>query len=109
MLKLIKLNPQPSPLFRKIENKEIEELKKKFAGKSDISQSEEQAIADQLAETRITVPKDITIEEIEKNIKEQGDHVRKLKMEKASKKIIELEVNRLKQWKKVLEEGLSGS
>lgn len=78
---------QPSPLFRRIEDAEINALKSRFAG-----QTEEQELASM----------DLTgksAEEIESLIAEQGDKVRSLKAAKAEKSVVTTEVEKLKSLK----------
>lgn len=106
--KMIQLLPaghvinQPSPLFRKIEEKEIKQLKEKFAGKS---QSGSQT--NDIKEVSVNVDGK-SAEEVTQLITEQGDKIRSLKTSKAEKSVIDKEVAILKQLKSAYEK-ITGS
>lgn len=80
---------KPSPLFTKIEQTRIDELRKKFAG----------AGVEQEANKKLFK----TVAEAEEAIKVQGDKVRALKTSKADKTVWQPEVNILLEYKKQLE------
>ena len=78
---------QPSPLFRRIDEAEINSLKSRFAGQA--SEAGDAPVA----------PVDVTgktAEEIESLIADQGQKVRSLKVAKAEKSVVTAEVEVLK-------------
>ncbi|XP_055839978.1 methionine--tRNA ligase, cytoplasmic [Episyrphus balteatus] len=79
---------KPAPLFAKIEQARIDELKKKYAGPQVVSSTSGGALS---------------VAELEKAIAEQGDKVRALKQSKADKAVWQPEVNILLDLKKKLE------
>jgi hypothetical protein len=81
---------QPSPLFRKIENKEITELQAKFAGKTRSNSSSLAASISLEGKTEGELALLITA---------QGDKIRSLKASKAEKALITQEVQVLKDLK----------
>lgn len=90
-------------MFRKIENSEIEELKKNFSGKDEVKEAEEKALAECVSKARIDIPEGASAEEIEKMVQDQGDLVRRLKKEKADKSQVTVQVTVLKQLKEALQ------
>lgn len=72
---------KPAPLFEKIEQDRLNELKSKYGGSA----------ADQ-AQSAKTAGKGPTAEELEKSIATQGDKVRGLKAAKAQKDIVQEQV-----------------
>ena len=70
-------------MFRKLETKEIEDLRLKFIGKQEIKSNR-------------------SLEELEPLIKEQSDKVRQLKAQKADKQTIDKEVKTLLDLKQEL-------
>lgn len=86
---------KPTPLFTKIEQSRVDELKKKYGG------SQDQRLA---RETKVEKSKFFsTIEEAEKAVADQGEKVRKLKSSGVEKSIWQPEVNILLELKKQLE------
>ena len=86
------LSLQPSPLFRKIENKEITELQTKFAGKTRSSSNST------VKANAINIDGK-SEDEIALLITAQGDKIRSLKASKAEKTVITQEVQVLKDLK----------
>lgn len=86
---------KPTPLFTKIEQSRVDELKKKYGG------SQDQRLA---RETKVEKSKFFsTIEEAEKAVADQGEKVRKLKSSGVEKSIWQPEVNILLELKKQLD------
>ncbi|GJQ65974.1 hypothetical protein Trydic_g4068 [Trypoxylus dichotomus] len=79
---------KPAPLFTKIEQDRLEELKKRFAGKQT---------------SNATNKKDIDVDTLEKAIKEQADKVRSMKSSGVDKTLWQPEVTILLNLKKQLE------
>lgn len=84
------------PLFRKLEDAEINGYREKFAGKSDAKKNEE------TLEIIVTGVNPEKVPEIEKKVEEQGNVVRQMKTEKKDKKDIEAAVKVLKHYKEQL-------
>ena len=80
---------EPTVLFKRIEAKQIEDLKKKFAGAGTASNGPQVVKHEPLSEI-------LSADEIQKMIEDQGNKVRSLKAAKSEKAIIESEVSRLK-------------
>ncbi|RWS04885.1 hypothetical protein B4U79_12907 [Dinothrombium tinctorium] len=80
----------PTPLFKKLEQKKIDELKKRYAGASEKKQ-----------DVKPTKPIDekCTVEELSKMIDEQGDKIRKLKLSGAEKSVVTAAVQILNDYK----------
>ncbi|OTF70519.1 methionine-tRNA ligase, cytoplasmic-like protein [Euroglyphus maynei] len=93
---------KPSPLFKKLEQKEIDIFRKKFAG-SNADREKETTNAVQLAKFFESISLK-TDKELEQMIADQGDKVRRLKADKAEKKIINDEVQILLKLKSTLAE-----
>ncbi len=85
---------QPQPLFKKLEQKEIDELRNRFIGKQNNEKE--------------TLGTNQTSDELNQLIAAQGDKVRKLKAQKVAKDIIEAEVKILLNLKQQLN-GISGN
>ncbi|XP_056648477.1 methionine--tRNA ligase, cytoplasmic [Diorhabda sublineata] len=85
---------EPTVLFAKIEHARAEELKKKFAGKQQPSET--------------SAGKLVGVEVLQKEITKQGDKVRLLKSSGAEKSVWEPEVKILLNLKKRLEEAQKG-
>lgn len=87
---------KPTPLFTKIEQSRVDELKQKYGG----SQAQRSAAK----ETKVEKSKFFsTIEEAEKAVADQGEKVRKLKISGVEKSVWQPEVNILLELKKQLE------
>jgi methionyl-tRNA synthetase len=93
---------EPTPLFRKIEQKEVDSLKERFAGKqakevpatgADSNQTKAHTNSSNGSNTAATVSGDE--QELLKLITEQGDKVRELKTAKAEKSDVENAVKTL--------------
>ena len=74
---------EPVPLFRKLEDAEINNYREKFAGAVKKENKEEGL------QVLVTEKSDKMVPEIEKKVAEQGDIVRKMKSEKKDKKDID--------------------
>lgn len=85
---------KPAPLFAKLEQSFIDEMKKKYAGPQVLSSTTSQANS-------------INIADLEKAIQEQGDKVRQLKASTKDKTVWQPEVNKLLDLKKQLTEAQS--
>jgi len=88
---MIKLNHQiatPVPLFRKLEDQEINKYREMFAG----GQKTKNETKEEKLEIFVTGKDENKIPEIEKKLKEQADHVRKIKTEKKEKNEIDAAV-----------------
>lgn len=85
---------KPQPLFTKIEQAQLDELKKKYGGVQGDSQK-----AENKAPTAFK-----SLQEIEAAVAEQGNKVRALKAAKAEKVVVTEQVNILLALKKQLEE-----
>ncbi|XP_042913343.1 methionine--tRNA ligase, cytoplasmic, partial [Parasteatoda tepidariorum] len=92
---------KPSPLFKKIEQDVINELKTKYAGR----QSQEKETVPPSKETKAAVPASnmtngVDLQALEASVTEQGEKVRSLKVAKADKASIDKEVALLLQLKR---------
>lgn len=83
---------KPVPLFEKIEQSRLEELKKRYGGSQENSK--------QNTEQNLNIQ---SIEDAEKAVAAQGQKVRELKASKSEKVVIQKEVKTLLDLKKVLE------
>jgi len=90
----------PSPLVEEIKSATIAELKAKYAGKQ--SDRKEESVPAAVPGGR---DKDLATD-LEKQVTEQGDRVRKLKTDKAEKTVIDQEVKKLLDLKKQLASAL---
>lgn len=88
---------KPSPLFRKLEEKEIEELKKRYAG---VETQNVKPSPDVTKEKNKSSDSDIA--DLEAKVATQGQAVRALKAEKAEKSVIDKAVAELLKQKKLL-------
>lgn len=79
-------NPQPDPLFKKIDESEVKSLKIRFSGQGKET-PDDKGLMDLTGKT---------VNEIADLVKEQGDKVRSLKAAKAEKDVIDKEVSVLK-------------
>lgn len=86
----------PAPLFQKIEQSQVDELKKRFAG------TQQQPAAAAAAAAPVTTSANETLESLTKKVAEQADKVRQLKANKADKTIVKINVDVLLQLKKDL-------
>lgn len=85
---------KPAPLFAKLEQSFIDEMKKKYAGPQVLGSTNSAASASSVAD-------------LEKAIQEQGDKVRQLKASTKDKAVWQPEVNKLLDLKKQLAEAQS--
>ncbi|GAB6032343.1 Methionine--tRNA ligase, cytoplasmic [Chamberlinius hualienensis] len=85
---------KPSPLFQKLDAKEIEVFRKKFAG----TQQSRENLAEPKAKNNVAVdPKELA--ELTTAVSQQGEVVRKLKGDKADKATVDQEVAKLLELK----------
>ncbi|NP_001079984.1 methionine--tRNA ligase, cytoplasmic [Xenopus laevis] len=91
-----------SPLFQKLENDQIESLRKRFGGgqvKTESKVSPSQEAPEQQA-PKASGPE--RVKELMQELEKQGNHVRELKGKKAEKSVIDPEVQKLLALKKEL-------
>ncbi|XP_077339727.1 methionine--tRNA ligase, cytoplasmic isoform X1 [Lithobates pipiens] len=94
-----------SPLFQKLENDQIESLRKRFGGGQLDADSKEPQVKAPTAEPTKETPKvgdPQRIQELTQAMEKQGNHVRELKSKSAEKSVIDTEVQKLLQLKKEL-------
>ncbi|CAH2224459.1 methionine--tRNA ligase, cytoplasmic [Pelobates cultripes] len=98
-----------SPLFQKLENDQIESLRKRFGGgqpDGDNSGLQEKAVpkvpAPTVAPETSTAGDPQKLKELLQQVEKQGNHVRELKKGKAEKTVIDSEVQKLLSLKKEL-------
>ncbi|XP_053564162.1 methionine--tRNA ligase, cytoplasmic [Bombina bombina] len=101
-----------SPLFQKLENDQIESLRKRFGGgQLDLDSPELQVKVEQpnvQMDNTAPVPEPSTasdslrVKQLIQEVEKQGNHVRELKGKKAEKSVIDLEVQKLLALKKEL-------
>nr|XP_039252310.1 methionine--tRNA ligase, cytoplasmic-like [Styela clava] len=84
-----KLN-KPSPLFRKLDEAEMDSLKKRFCGEGTGQQNKEK-----LPTQNNSVKTDVNVSELEKKVTEQGNSVREMKSKKLEKAVIDKAVQDL--------------
>jgi len=84
----------PAPLFQKIEQSLVDELKKRFAGTQKEQQQEQEQPPKSTAQD--------TVESLTKKVAQQADKVRELKATKAEKALVKTNVDVLLQLKKDL-------
>ncbi|KAM8977821.1 methionine--tRNA ligase, cytoplasmic isoform 2-T2 [Pelodytes ibericus] len=91
-----------SPLFQKLENDQIESLRKRFGG----GQVKAEPKVPASAVSPVTEPSKVTdpekVKELMAEVEKQGNHVRELKGKKAEKSVIDSEVQKLLALKKKL-------
>jgi len=88
----------PSPLVEEIKPAKIAELKARYAGK----QADRKKSPDTTEAESKTEGQGVSSSDLEKQVSEQGDKVRKLKTEKAEKSLVDAEVKKLLDLKKQL-------
>lgn len=84
---------KPAPLFAKLEQSFIDEMKKKYAGPQVLGSADSSS--------------EVSVADLEKAIQEQGDKVRQLKASTKDKAVWQPEVNKLLDLKKQLTEAQS--
>lgn len=93
---------KPSPLFQKLETAQIEELKKRYAGRGSREATPARENNDALNKSSIDGLMNMSAEELQIVVSAQGDAVRQLKQAKADKVKIQCEVEKLLELKKRL-------
>lgn len=98
---------KPAPLFTKLEQSFIEELKKKFGGVQDQSNSSQVSSATTSTNSEITKPSALpngtqSVAQLEEAVRLQGEKVRQLKATTKDKAVWQPEVNVLLDLKKQL-------
>lgn len=94
----------PYPLFKKLEESQAQEMKERFQGKrgdeKKANKQQQKPAASVEPATGVVDP--ALAQQLEQQVKDQGELVRKVKTDKAAKEIITAEVNKLLDLKKQL-------